>query len=114
LRKWYTLRHTEPERINKKGIAIPVGRNDPAGTRIAASFSRLQTWHHMTNVPAARSLMSTLDDDAWDDLLNFIEERRVIPIVGPELLMVSTDRAIYTMFASGARGFNRHRASPLC
>jgi hypothetical protein len=24
--------------------------------------------------------MSTLDDDAWDDLLNFIEERRVIPI----------------------------------
>jgi hypothetical protein len=46
----------------------------------------------MTQVPAARSLMSTLDDDAWDDLLNFIEERRVIPIVGPELLMVSTDR----------------------
>lgn len=36
--------------------------------------------------------MSTLDDDAWDDLLNFIEERRVIPIVGPELLMVSTER----------------------
>jgi hypothetical protein len=36
--------------------------------------------------------MSSLDDDAWDDLLNFIEERRVIPIVGPELLMVSTDR----------------------
>jgi hypothetical protein len=36
--------------------------------------------------------MSTLDDDGWDDLLNFIEERRVIPIVGPELLMVPTDR----------------------
>jgi hypothetical protein len=36
--------------------------------------------------------MSTLDDDAWDDLLNFIEERRVIPIVGPELLMVPTER----------------------
>jgi hypothetical protein len=36
--------------------------------------------------------MSTLDDDAWDDLLSFIEERRVIPIVGPELLLVSTDR----------------------
>jgi hypothetical protein len=35
---------------------------------------------------------STLDEDAWDDLLNFIEERRVIPIVGPELLMVSTER----------------------
>ena len=27
--------------------------------------------------------LSTLDDDAWDDLLNYIEERRVIPIVGP-------------------------------
>jgi hypothetical protein len=36
--------------------------------------------------------MSTLDDDAWEDLLSFIEERRVIPIVGPELLLVSTDR----------------------
>ncbi len=34
--------------------------------------------------------MSTLDDDAWDDLLSFIEERRVIPIVGPELLLVET------------------------
>jgi hypothetical protein len=35
---------------------------------------------------------STLDDDAWDDLLSFIEERRVIPIVGPELLMIPTER----------------------
>ncbi len=32
-----------------------------------------------------------LDEDGWDDLLNFIEERRVIPIVGPELLTVDTD-----------------------
>jgi hypothetical protein len=31
-----------------------------------------------------------LDDDAWDDLLSFIEEKRVIPIVGPELLEVDT------------------------
>ncbi len=36
--------------------------------------------------------VTTLDDDAWDDLLSFIEERRVIPIVGPELLQVATDR----------------------
>jgi len=36
--------------------------------------------------------MTTLDDAAWDDLLSFIEERRVIPIVGPELLLVSTER----------------------
>src|ERR1700733_14961270 len=35
---------------------------------------------------------TALDEDAWEDLLNFIEERRVIPIVGPELLMVATDR----------------------
>jgi hypothetical protein len=46
----------------------------------------------MSNFSATASSMSSLDDDAWDDLLNFIEERRVIPIVGPELLMVSTDR----------------------
>jgi hypothetical protein len=35
--------------------------------------------------------VSSLDDDAWDDLLSFIEERRVIPIIGPELLMVQTE-----------------------
>jgi hypothetical protein len=34
---------------------------------------------------------ATLDDDAWDDLLNFVEERRVVPIVGPELLQVETE-----------------------
>src|ERR1700691_24687 len=35
---------------------------------------------------------ATLDDNAWDDLLSFIEERRVIPIVGPELLQIRTDK----------------------
>ena len=44
----------------------------------------------MASSAAATVPMTTLDDDAWDDLLSFIEERRVIPIVGPELLMVST------------------------
>ena len=34
---------------------------------------------------------SVFDDDAWDDLLNFIEEKRVVPIIGPELLKVETD-----------------------
>jgi TIR domain-containing protein/SIR2-like protein len=46
--------------------------------------------------------LATLDDDAWDDLLNFIEERRVIPIVGPELLKVETDtgpRLLYDWIA---------------
>jgi hypothetical protein len=43
-----------------------------------------------------------LDDDAWDDLVNFIEERRVIPIVGPELLHVETEsgsRLLYDWMA---------------
>ena len=40
---------------------------------------------------ASRPAAGTLDEDAWDDLLSFIEERRVIPIVGPELLRIETD-----------------------
>jgi hypothetical protein len=46
--------------------------------------------------------ISTMDDDAWDDLLNFIEERRVIPIIGPELLEVDTEsgpRRLYEWIA---------------
>ncbi len=35
---------------------------------------------------------STVDEDAWEDLLSYIQERRVIPIVGPELLRVTTER----------------------
>src|ERR1017187_7489038 len=46
----------------------------------------------MSSISALRMPLTTLDDDAWDDLLSFIEERRVIPIVGPELLQVATDR----------------------
>ena len=46
----------------------------------------------MTSGVSAISTMSMLDDDAWEDLLSFIEERRVIPIVGPELLQVNTER----------------------
>ena len=45
---------------------------------------------------------ATLDDDAWDDLLDYIEDRRVIPIVGPELLRVETDagpRLLYEWLA---------------
>lgn len=33
----------------------------------------------------------TFVDDVWEDLLNYIEERRVIPIIGPELLKVETE-----------------------
>jgi len=39
----------------------------------------------------ALSTVHNLDEDAWDDLLNFIEERRVIPIIGPELLRIEVD-----------------------
>jgi len=46
----------------------------------------------MSSGSAATVPISTLDDDAWEDLLSFIEERRVIPIVGPELLLVATER----------------------
>jgi TIR domain/SIR2-like domain len=44
----------------------------------------------MSNVLPLQAL-PRLDEDAWEDLLNFIEERRVIPIVGPELLKVETE-----------------------
>jgi len=45
----------------------------------------------MSAATAAMLSATTLDEDAWDDLLSFIEERRVIPIVGPELLLVQTE-----------------------
>ena len=51
--------------------------------------------------------VTTLDDDAWADLLDFIEERRVIPIVGPELLQVETEsgpRLLYDWIAEKLAG----------
>ena len=45
----------------------------------------------MSGLAHLHAPLATLDDDAWDDLLNFIEERRVIPIIGPELLNVETE-----------------------
>ena len=56
----------------------------------------------MTSATAPLVPDASLDEDAWDDLLSFIEERRVIPIVGPELLMVATDdrpRLLYDWIA---------------
>ena len=44
----------------------------------------------MANVLQMQAPPQELDDDAWDDLLSFIEEKRVIPIIGPELLEVET------------------------
>lgn len=45
----------------------------------------------MTHPLKVEDLRSSLDEDSWDDLLNYIEEKRVIPIVGPELLRVETE-----------------------
>jgi hypothetical protein len=45
----------------------------------------------MSSAPASPLPPTVFDDDVWEDLLNFIEERRVIPIVGPELLKVETE-----------------------
>ncbi len=56
----------------------------------------------MSNLLQLHPPLATLDDDAWDDLLNFIEERRVIPIIGPELLTVDTEtgpRLLYDWLA---------------
>jgi len=53
------------------------------------------------NGPASLSL-ATLDEDAWDDLISFIEDKRVIPIIGPDLLEVETDtgpRRLYDWLA---------------
>ena len=48
------------------------------------------------NAPLAA--LPSFDEDAWDDLLNYIEERRVIPIVGPDLLRVQTDRGLMPLY----------------
>jgi hypothetical protein len=57
----------------------------------------------MNDVEAYHSRAATgLDEDGWEDLLSFIEERQVIPIIGPELLEVDTDtgpRLLYDWLA---------------
>lgn len=56
----------------------------------------------MTFTPPAPLSMPSFDDDVWDDLLNYIEEKRVVPIVGPELLTVETEtgpRPLYVWLA---------------
>jgi len=46
----------------------------------------------MNSEPVAATLPAPLfSDDVWEDLLNYIEEKRVIPIIGPELLKVETE-----------------------
>ena len=52
----------------------------------------------MTTLPAAMDPMQGFDEDAWDDLLNFIEEHRVIPIIGPDLLRVQTGSGLRPLY----------------
>ncbi len=47
--------------------------------------------------------IGTFDDDAWEDLLNFVEEKQVIPIVGPELAVVQTETGPENLYAWLAR-----------
>jgi hypothetical protein len=59
----------------------------------------------MLAAPPPASAASTtvpFDEDTWADLLNYIEEKRVVPIIGPELLRVETDagpRPLYDWLA---------------
>ena len=46
----------------------------------------------------AMPVVENFDEDAWDDLLNYIEERRVIPIIGPDLLRVQTDHGLRPLY----------------
>ena len=49
-------------------------------------------------LPALADLSQAFDEDAWDDLLNYIEEHRVIPIIGPDLLRVQTDAGLRPLY----------------
>lgn len=53
--------------------------------------------------PSAAAPIASFDDDAWEDLLNFIEEKQVIPIVGPELAVIPTDAGTENLYAWLAR-----------
>jgi hypothetical protein len=62
--------------------------------------------HSMLPLAAESSLpapsVASFDDDVWEDLLNFVDEKQVIPIVGPELVVVQTDSGrenLYTWLA---------------
>ena len=44
---------------------------------------------HAVESPGAAA--TSFDDDAWEGLRNFIEEKQVIPTIGPEWVVVQTD-----------------------
>ena len=61
-------------------------------------------------IPA--SSIGTFDDDAWEDLLNFVEEKQVIPIVGPELAVVQTEAGPENLYTWLARSLAARLALP--
>jgi hypothetical protein len=54
-------------------------------------------------VESPAAFAATFDDDAWEDLLNFVEEKRVIPIVGPELATIETELGTENLYTWLAR-----------
>ncbi|MEO8304928.1 MAG: toll/interleukin-1 receptor domain-containing protein [Betaproteobacteria bacterium] len=61
----------------------------------------------MSTLLQLQTPVATLDEDGWEDLLNYIEEHRVIPIIGPELLKVETEtgpRLLYDWLAEKLAG----------
>ncbi len=52
----------------------------------------------MTTSPATTDPTQAFNEDAWDDLLNYIEEHKVIPIIGPDLLRVQTDQGLRPLY----------------
>lgn len=42
---------------------------------------------------------ATFDEDSWEDLLNYVEEKRVVPILGPELLTVLGEHGPENLYA---------------
>src|SRR5690349_9989366 len=55
------------------------------------------------SIESTAGTVAAFDDDAWEDLLNFVEERRVIPIVGPELVTVETEAGAENLYTWLAR-----------
>jgi hypothetical protein len=62
----------------------------------------------MTTLPATTDPTQAFDEDAWDDLLNYIEEHRVIPIIGPDLLRVQTDQGLRPLYVWLAEKLAKH------
>lgn len=65
---------------------------------VVTSADYLGVLFAMTTLPATTDPTQAFDEDAWDDLLNYIEEHRVIPIIGPDLLRVQTDQGLRPLY----------------